>query len=487
MSNIDFKNSILIKVSGPDATNVRTGNRTFLVSEDGIASLSCSGFFINNEKTIIITSSSCFSPFFSVESPIPQMIEGSFIQFQREREDNENEIWEEAIFLGLIKIERLMESLENLTFINNWRMGWNKKSMEEERYELNIGDGRSPIITWEQINSRWGGNEYLVVLALMNSKIENPSFSELIMDNNYKVAKRGEDVTVISSPFGMLSPKAFLNSISQGIISNIVTTHPSVSTLMLTDAECHPGSEGSPVYFSNGKLAGLLLPPLYRRDGHTVELNLVLSWRVILPHLYSFFSGNFNNLPKPLSHEKTKSKTVASVVKKSVVLVSIGSSWGSGVIITKQGHILTSGHLLEPFTEIKRSLKNNITSPICRESIRVRVDYPKVLTWYEAKLIYLSSSHNDVALLQIVDNFNINNNKNNKISSNNSFKNFIPVPINFQLDYKRGQNIYAGGHGLWGPSTKMMPTLTSGVISKIITHKKNDCDAPKLCRGPWRK
>lgn len=50
---------------------------------------------------------------------------------------------------------------------------------------------------------------------------------------------------VESSPFGSLSPRVFLNSLSHGIISNVSN---SAGDILLTDARCVMGSEGAPVY-----------------------------------------------------------------------------------------------------------------------------------------------------------------------------------------------------------------------------------------------
>ena len=410
----------------------------FLFESQGITSLSCSGFFIDQENGIILTSSSAFSPFFSVESAQPEMIKGSYIQIKREFQgdlDEGSKKWEEASFLGLIKIDRLIDSLDTLSLSHDWRMGWNQKG-EEGRMEINQ---RNLIITWEQRNSNWGGNEYLAILALSNLLDSNKiNLSQLILDSSKQLPRRSEELFIVSSPFGILSPQAFMNSLSQGIVCNIVNSAPSVPTLILTDAECYPGSEGSPVYYSNGMLAGVLLPPLYRVDGYSVELNLVLSWNVVLPHLLSFFSTqstNNSNLTNQIHQEKTnKRKSAASVSKKSVVLLSVGSSWGSGVIITSKGHVLTSGHLISPFINKKSYKSEQILRPNCQEKIRIRIDYHKSLTWYEAQIIYLSTSHNDVALLQILD----------------SKYNFTPVDFHFDPIYKRGQKVFAVGHGLWG-------------------------------------
>ena len=57
--------------------------------------------------------------------------------------------------------------------------------------------------------------------------------------------ERGWKALIVGSPFGNLSPDVFMNSASQGIISN-VSGHN--NSLLLTDARCISGCEGGPLY-----------------------------------------------------------------------------------------------------------------------------------------------------------------------------------------------------------------------------------------------
>ena len=62
----------------------------------------------------------------------------------------------------------------------------------------------------------------------------------------------GEDIYVVSSPFGILSPLTFQSSISKGVVSNILgATKPHV---FLTDARMLPGSEGGAIYNNKNQL-----------------------------------------------------------------------------------------------------------------------------------------------------------------------------------------------------------------------------------------
>ena len=59
---------------------------------------------------------------------------------------------------------------------------------------------------------------------------------------------KGIPVYAIGTPFGTLSPSVFLNSVSQGVISNMVLNSDNSLALILTDARCIPGCEGGALF-----------------------------------------------------------------------------------------------------------------------------------------------------------------------------------------------------------------------------------------------
>eukprot|EP00041_Stephanoeca_diplocostata_P022675 m.543106 g.543106 ORF g.543106 m.543106 type:complete len:774 (+) comp22125_c0_seq7:288-2609(+) len=137
-------------------------------------------------------------------------------------------------------------------------------------------------------------------------------------------------VSVVCTPYGAFDPHVFMNTVTSGIVSNIlsasaaervhptalaVPTHsastpssarshnsaiatrnmPTDAMLFIIDASCHPGSAGAPVCCrlpntgrdppatdDGGALLGMVLPPLVRRDGLVMELSLVLPWCAML-------------------------------------------------------------------------------------------------------------------------------------------------------------------------------------------------------------
>ena len=60
----------------------------------------------------------------------------------------------------------------------------------------------------------------------------------------------GNTVHMVGTPFGSVSPAIFLNSVSEGVISNVVGGQ---QELIVTDARCIPGTEGGPLYLGSVK------------------------------------------------------------------------------------------------------------------------------------------------------------------------------------------------------------------------------------------
>lgn len=218
------------------------------------------------------------------------------------------------------------------------------------------------------------------------------------------------------------------------------------------------------------------------------------------------------------------SKAVASVV-----LVTVGDgAWASGVLVNDKGLILTNAHLLEPWrfgkTQFSQSqseaavsanafqsndlenskwsanivmtnsdagkgfemLPNKIDLPLSAgdvglqvagqgdelisyaardvvvqpaleinyrsyRKIRVRLEHPAPRSWYDARVVYISRGPLDIALLQL---------------------DTVPaglVPIKPEEDCPfPGTTAVVIGHGLFGPRSELCPSLSAGVVSRVV-------------------
>lgn len=122
--------------------------------------------------------------------------------------------------------------------------------------------------------------------------------------------KLGSKIYCIASPYGALSPTVFSNSVSTGIISNMVSVtkrksqsnqqysiRDMMTELLIIDARCLPGSQGAPVYDDNGRIVGLVTLPLrHTTSGSAVELNLAITIDVISKYIHTYFSQQLKSI-----------------------------------------------------------------------------------------------------------------------------------------------------------------------------------------------
>ncbi|KAL6546589.1 hypothetical protein OROMI_022310 [Orobanche minor] len=373
------------------------------------------------------------------------------------------------------------------------------------------------------------------------------------------IPKRGDFLLAMGSPFGILSPlhffnKIYLNStkkhkprhihlipflvnvtirevISVGSIGNSYPPNSLTRSLLMADIRCLPGMEGSPVFSEHSQFIGLMMRPLRQKNSGT-EVQMVIPWEAIAcvcnnllledPHItcqgISYDNNGYlhsvenmlpdgcsNELPNDL-HEQINSKSqLISPVEKamtSICLITIDDgSWASGVLLNRQGLVLTNAHLLEPWrfgktaangdrnetkfevatipnvpTRLETFSGENVNSSwnlletslkagdfsltnenalsvrsLNHRNIRVRLDSTDPWMWTDARIVYISKGPLDIALLQL----------------DVVPEQFCPVVIDIGCP-SRGSKAYVIGHGLFGPRCDILPSACLGVISKVI-------------------
>eukprot|EP01049_Picozoa_sp_SAG25_P001414 SAG25_NODE_62_length_17948_cov_8.453975_7_plen_422_part_00 len=196
-------------------------------------------------------------------------------------------------------------------------------------------------------------------------------------------------------------------------------------SLILTDARCLPCTEGGPVVDSEGRLLGVALPPLQQKNGAAVGYGLVAPMACVEPFLracsiYGYGSsdgssggggggGGGSTAPQrrrvvkmlrgsltaaaaaaaaktlpPLPRAAAAAPVVASPcisadlsaatlerAGRSLVMVCVGSSWASGILISTRGHILTNAHVFHTGANAKSSAS------------RDKKNYPPVHVWLQ--------------------------------------------------------------------------------------------------------
>lgn len=187
---------------------------------------------------------------------------------------------------------------------------------------------------------------------------------------------KGDHVFVYGCPFGWTLPEVFHSSVSSGIVSNMLGVH---SQLLITDARCVDGTEGSAMTVTvNGQeyLAGVVISWISgRSDECTSSLALVCSIDSIRkslsmsePELAALLFGGGK------VHAAIPQGTKMRQDFGTVVLVMAGCSSGSGVVIDPcMKLVLTCGHVIQqPNTIVRVALPSegqDITQRYCSANV----------------------------------------------------------------------------------------------------------------------
>lgn len=343
------------------------------------------------------------------------------------------------------------------------------------------------------------------------------------------VNKRGDFLVTMGSPFGVLSPLHFFNSISVGSVANCYPSTSVDRSLLMADIRCLPGMEGAPVFGQHGCLVGILNRPLRQAGG--AEIQVIIPWKAIQGACNSLLqlvpkTAERIQSTEDFSDTRTamvnclNSRASPNLIKKqpvsygsvplkveqamtSVCLITLNNGvWASGILLNKQGLILTNAHLLEPWrfgkTTIHSGLdesrikntsflledsmplrhaegeKNAVVHPNAlqplnylrkshglnpshqvQSEISVRIDLMNSWLWCNAKVVYISKGPLDISLLLL-----------------ESAPNHL-CPINLDLLCPSpGSKAFVIGHGLLGPRCDLLPTISSGVVAKVVKAEK---------------
>ncbi|XP_069681475.1 peroxisomal leader peptide-processing protease [Periplaneta americana] len=279
-----------------------------------------------------------------------------------------------------------------------------------------------------------------LVLHIQVDSDENVDQSEInkvlenlrsICDSNEGILRRGQSVTVESTPFGNYY---FYNSVSDGIVSNVVGPD---NCLVLTDARSALGCEGGPIYVTfrrsgrqRRRLVGMVLCSLSWWRGEWVGFTLGVALRPVLRRLLMPDAPLINSrslVPPDTSQDRL------ALIDDCVVLVRCGTGWGSGVVVdTRQGIILTCSHVV-------RKARND-----------------EVLIYWKdrrflARLLFRSREGRayDVAVL--------------KAGPGKTFGSAVLS----RTEAVKGEPVVAAGFPLFSEDDNLLPTVTRGVVAHV--------------------
>ncbi|XP_052429083.1 peroxisomal leader peptide-processing protease [Carassius gibelio] len=264
--------------------------------------------------------------------------------------------------------------------------------------------------------------------------------------------KKGCHVIACGSPFGALCPDLFMNTISKGIISNLAGHE---NALVLTDARCLPGTEGGGVFISKGNrsyLVGLIVSPLCWKSDKWIGLTLVCSVHLILKNMLkagaiqeSLIEKSSQLITGSFQDPLTTNRKPGSEFFTGVLLIESGHLWGSGVLLN-QNLVLTCRHVVNEKSELT-----------------VRVNFGERFHAVSGKVLYSSapSSPYDIAVMELQEPL------------------AASVKTQFTTYLHPGEDVLVVGYGALGSSCG--PSLTSGILSRVITHQSRPVMLQTTC------
>ncbi|CAI9755164.1 unnamed protein product [Fraxinus pennsylvanica] len=562
--------AVMVRVQGPDPKGLKMRNHAFHHYNSGKTTLSASGTLLlgfdldastSSSNTVqVLTVASVIEPFLSqkfrenISKDKAQLIPGARIDIMLEgtkvlegdKVGNE-EAWLPAELIKMVNIPESSSAVQSLieassgSLEHGWEVGWSLAS-----------HNRGPQHIMETIQSQVEQFSFQSQRQMLGMELSNPylmgqsttriallTIPSKLFENfpklNTSVPRRGDLVLAMGSPFGILSPVHFFNNLSVGSICNSYPPSSSKRSLLMVDIRCLPGMEGSPVFGECSQLIGLLARPLRQKNSGT-EIQLVIPWDAIAsgcsellheePHvkrkgnhcndenLKTSPKGKLDGSSSDVQEHPHSGPLLPSPVDKampSICLVTIDDgSWASGVLLNKQGLILTNAHLLEPWrfgkasangeiNEIKSKVATfptNESTPngpqnlhptksrpldillngeqglsrrglanISPRSICVRLDFMDPWTWSNASVVYVSRGPLDIALLKL----------------ETASDQLCPIVMDFTSP-SPGSKAYIIGHGLFGPRCNFLPSACHGVISKVIEAKRPKLQSNQLSR-----
>ncbi|XP_038881508.1 glyoxysomal processing protease, glyoxysomal isoform X1 [Benincasa hispida] len=570
--------AIMVRVQGPDPKGLKMQKHAFHQYHSGRTTLSASGMILpetlydtrvakhlGNYKdqfaTLVLTVSSIFEPFMllqhrdTIHKGKPELIPGVQIDImvegnslmERDSDVSKTTHWHAAHLLALYDIPTSAAALQSVmdasldSLHQRWEVGWSLASYtngspffrDSRRGQIENDKktfvGNQSYLDMEGSNKN---NDLTIRIAILGV----PSFSKDMPNISISPSRqRGSFLLAVGSPFGVLSPVHFLNSISVGSISNCYPPSSWIKSLLMADMRCLPGMEGCPVFDEQARLIGVLIRPLvHYMTG--AEIQLLIPWGAITTACSGLLLGAYNTGERigndngcmsvvgneamnkeqkfdgafsSIQDNSGSSRPFPCEVDKamaSVCLVTIGEGiWASGVLLNSQGLILTNAHLIEPW----RFGKTNVSGERSIEN---------------AKLLQFHTEHSPCSMHDgvfggkksgdITQNASKNANhdqlEDNKLSFANYGHRNLRVRLNhaepwiwcdakvlyickgpwdvalLQLEQvpeqlspiimdcswpSSGSKIHVIGHGLLGPKSGFSPSVCSGVVANVVKAK----------------
>ncbi|KAL4224642.1 Peroxisomal leader peptide-processing protease [Mactra antiquata] len=332
--------------------------------------------------------------------------------------------------------KKLKDTLHKMTPKESWKI----------TEDLSISSSAEEVLADKRLNTKKEEMCYQLLSCFVVLKLKEFHSIESTMSTlSFKSSvdnRSGDTVEICATPFGTMSPDVFLNSVSRGIISKLAGPQ---NVLIFTDARCVPGSEGGGLFYCHrGKrfLTGIVIASLCWKANEWVGLSMACSINEVLGSLSSHFIHDIDlNKKLDSTYLPGYENGFISRMVDNVVYVTVGASWGSGIIINKShGVILTCSHVLKGVDYRGVCVSNAMT----REELQCSVLFRSPL-----------KSHFDIALI--------------KTTNLQDFHNEMTDLTFGQVT--EGEVVYVIGHAIFRGNDSQSPMITRGIVSKIVKYK----------------
>ncbi|KAJ6893542.1 glyoxysomal processing protease [Populus alba x Populus x berolinensis] len=581
--------AVLVRIQGPDPKGLKMRKHAFHQFNSGKTTLSASGLLLpdtlydaelanrileakSQGLGLVVTVASVVEPFLSskhregISQGPPELIPGAHVDVMVEgklglRKDEDGGLdkgapcWLRAQLIRLVDVPVSSLALQSLveassgSMDHGWEVGWSLASHESGPQPfMDVGQTQTEhgnASTVESHRHARGGSSNPSIMGRMTTRVAILGVFLHLKDlPNFKILasrKRGDFLLAVGSPFGVLSPVHFFNSLSVGSIANCYPPRSSDISLLMADFRCLPGMEGSPVFGENSDFIGILIRPL-RQKSTGAEIQLVIPWEAIATACSDLLLKEPQNAEKGIHINKENLNAVGNAYRPksdgsfpykyehnnphrpsplpvekamaSICLITIDEAvWASGVLLNDQGLILTNAHLLEPWRFGKTTVNG-------REYGTKSEDLffpPKEFSRYSEVDGYRKSQRLPPKTMNIVDSLVADERKGYKLSLSYKGRRNIRVRLDHadpwiwcdakvvyvckgpldvallqlehvpdqlcptKVDFKSpslGSKAYIIGHGLFGPRCGSSPSVCSGVVSKVVKTK-----APPYCQS----
>ncbi|CAH2034150.1 unnamed protein product [Thlaspi arvense] len=538
--------AVLVKSEGPDPKGLKMRKHAFHQYHSGNTTLSASGMLFprnilsgevgdklmseaGQDMALVLTVASLVEPFLTLghrtsisQDPV-KLIPGARIEVMVEgklKSEKEDPFWVPAQLLSLVDVPVSSAALQSLIEASlgskdsGWDVGWSLVSADNgSQPSVNIEHYSKPLMQLDEPHDAKFMAKSATRMALLGvslSLLGQPNI------NLASTSSKGDTLVTLGSPFGILSPVHFFNSVSTGSIANFYPSGSLNKSLMIADVRCLPGMEGAPVFDKNEQLIGILIRPI-RQKNSGVEIQLVVPWGAITTACSRLLleEPSDGGEASPWESEVLTIKPDASIhvqvaaekAMESICLITVNDGvWASGVILNEHGLILTNAHLLEPWrfgkggvygegndnglrphvlgaeefassrsrfwehgsrtlppkapADLYSSVGENVKKykhnflQTRHGDIRVRLYHQDSWTWCPAKVVYICKEQLDVAVLQL-----------EYVPGK-----LQPITANFSSP-PLGTPAHVVGHGLFGPRCGLSPSICSGVVAKVVHAK----------------